>query len=272
VPLLSQILEKFEGFWPEAHADDWDRVGLVTGSPNQGITKVLVAVDLTTSVIEEAKSLGAELILTHHPVLLKGVNYLGEDSLKGSLITKLIRSNIACFSAHTNADVQTDGASSQMARAFGLNNLRPLVPSAVGFGHGVIGELASSKTLLEFSKVVETALPSTARGVAIAGDSNTPIKTVAICSGAGDAFIGNAIASDADVFVTSDLRHHPVLDALQTPRGNRRALTLIDVSHYAAESLWIASAIARLKELSGLQAVPSTVITDPWTLKENNNA
>jgi dinuclear metal center YbgI/SA1388 family protein len=272
VPKLSQILASFEEYWPKGHADDWDRVGLVTGSHSQDIYKILVAVDLTAEVIDEAIDSGAELIVTHHPVLLKGVNYLEEDSLKGSLITKLVRANLACFSAHTNADVQTDGASSEMARAFGLANLRPLVATPNGFGHGVIGDLLEPQTLSDFATRVAFALPKTARGVALAGDPYQTIVTVAICSGAGDGFIQSAIGSEADVYVTSDLRHHPVSDALQTPRVGRRPLALIDVSHFAAESLWVGSAITRMSKIPGVQLVASKVNTDPWAEQKEQNA
>ena len=272
MPQLSQILASFEEYWPKGHADDWDRVGLVTGSLGKNVNKILVAVDLTAEVIDEAVETGAELIVTHHPVLLRGVNYLSEDSLKGSLITKLVRADLACFSAHTNADVQTDGASSEMARTFGLANLRHLVTTPNGFGHGVIGDLLEPQSLSDFATKVAAALPKTARGVALAGDPSQTIATVAICSGAGDGFIQSAIDSEADVYVTSDLRHHPVLDALQTPRFGRRPLALIDVSHFAAESLWVASAISRISKLPGVQLVASNVNTDPWAEQKEQNA
>lgn len=261
---LSDLTEKFETFWPGSHADAWDRVGLLVGSSKADVSKILVAVDLTETVIQEAIDLEAELILTHHPFLLKGVESVSEDRLKGLLIAKLIRSGISVYSAHTNADVQEDGASTLMARAFGLNNLNPLVPTSGGFGHGVIGTLAAETTLANFSKTVSAALPPTARKVAFSGNPSRIVKTVAICSGAGDSFLPVVLESEADVYVTSDLRHHPTQDAVLAPREHG-PLSLIDVSHWAAESLWVAHAVNRLNTLTGVTAFESSINTDPWT-------
>ncbi len=261
---LAEIIAKFESYWPSSSADDWDRVGLAVGSPQADVQRVLVAVDLTQRVIEEAVQKSCELILTHHPVLLRGVTSLAEDELKGSLITNLIKSGRALFTAHTNADVQVDGASTEMALAFGLTNLKPIVADPSGFGHGVIGDLPAAMTLSDFAKEVSKSLPEVTRKVAFAGSAQKVIEKVAICSGAGDSFLPQVLASEADVYVTSDLRHHVTLDALETPRANGQ-LALIDVSHWAAESLWVTSALRRLAEIDSLEAIESDVVTDPWT-------
>jgi dinuclear metal center YbgI/SA1388 family protein len=267
VTQLSHLLEKFESFWPSAHADDWDRVGLTSGNSSSSISTVLVAVDLTETVIDEALALKAELILTHHPLLLKGIDTVAEDQLKGLLLSKAIRNSISVFAAHTNADVQSDGASSLMANSFGLEGLEPLVPAKGGFGHGVIGNLPKGITLGEFAKKVSHALPKTARKTAFSGNSDRLISRVAVCSGAGDSFIPQALASNADVYVTSDLRHHPTLDAISTPRNI--PLSLIDVSHWAAESLWVSEAVKKLSEIDDLSVFASQTITDPWTQEVN---
>lgn len=265
---LAELSKKFEQAWPKAHADDWDNVGLAVGSKELQVSKILVAVDLTEAVIDEAIRLNANLILTHHPLLLKPIDSVAEDKLKGSLIAKLIQNSIALYSAHTNADVQADGASCLMANAFGLQNVAPLVDAKGGFGHGVIGELASPLALSDFASRVATALPTTARKVVFSGEAGRIIRRVALCSGAGDAFLPVVLASDADVYVTSDLRHHPALDAISTPREHG-ALALIDVSHWAAESLWVTSALSKLSTLSGIDIVASATVTDPWTQEVN---
>lgn len=264
MPKLSDLIDKFETFWPGSHADSWDRVGLLAGSSKAEVSRILVSVDLTEAVIEEAIEFGAELIVTHHPFLLKGLESVSEDRLKGSLIAKLIRAGISVFSAHTNADVQEDGASTLMAKAFGLNNLKPLVSTSAGFGHGVIGTLAAETELANFAKTVSKALPATARKVAFSGNPSRTVKTVAICSGAGDSFLPAVLESEADVYVTSDLRHHPTQDAVLAPREHG-PLSLIDVSHWAAESLWVGGAVNRLNTLTGVTALESSINTDPWT-------
>ena len=261
---LSSLVQEFEKFWPNSHAEAWDSVGLLSGSLDLEVEKVLVAVDLTHEVIDEAIELNAQLVLTHHPVLLKPIHTLAENKLKGSLISRLIRSNLGSFSAHTNADVQADGASTLMAKQFGLQDLSPLVSSPNGFGHGVLGNLNQPVELSVFAQIVSNALPRVARKVVFAGNPTGLVQKVAVCSGAGDSFIPNVLESDADVYVTSDLRHHPVQDAISTPRANG-SLNLIDVSHWAAESLWVSAAIQRVETIGMVQAVASAIKTDPWT-------
>lgn len=262
--ILSEITIRLEEFWPVRFADDWDRPGLSVGNSNQNVSRVLITVDVTNEVIDEAISKNCQLIIAHHPLLLRGITSAVEDQLKGSLIAKLIRSNIAVFSAHTNADVQVDGASTLMAKRFGLKSLRPLIPAEEAFGHGVIGELVTSVSLSEFAGVVSATLNPVARKIAFAGDPNKIVKTVAICSGAGDGFLETVLESAADVYVTSDLRHHVTSDALLTPRDNG-SLALIDVSHWAAESLWVIGAIERLSVIAGVDFIASEICTDPWT-------
>ena len=262
MPKLSTLVPKLEQFWPADHAEDWDNVGLVVGSGDHEINKVLVAVDLTHSVLDEAEALGVELILTHHPVLYKPLTTLAEGSLKGALIARAIRSGIAVYAAHTNADAQKDGSSSLLAKSFGLKHLVPLVKTARGFGHGCIGSLVEPMSLRNFAILVSEAIPTTARGVSVAGDGDSQVKNIAVCGGAGDSFLGDVLNSDVDVYVTSDLRHHPALDALETPR--EKPLALIDISHFAAESLWVDAAATRLAAIGGLETFISNINTDVW--------
>ncbi len=261
---LSELTRQFEHFWPRSAAEEWDRVGLTVGNPNASIKSVLVSVDLTDAVIDEAIAENCQLIVTHHPALLRGVNSLVEGELKGGLVSRLIQSGIANFAAHTNADVQVDGATSELAKRLGLNNLKPIVGIQSGFGHGVLGTLAHPVGLREFAEAVAKQLPVVARKIAFAGDPTKSITRVALCSGAGDSFIERVLETDADVYVTSDLRHHPALDATQTPRVNGN-LALIDVSHWASESLWVKTAVERIASISGIKGVASKVATDPWT-------
>lgn len=262
MPKLSTLISSFETFWPTAGAEDWDNVGLVVGDTKTNIDKVLISVDLTHAVIDEAQALGAQLIVTHHPVIYKPVTSLAEDGLKGALIGRAIRAGLSIFSAHTNADSQKDGSSSLLAQAFGLKNLEPLVESPGGFGHGCLGRLSKPVTLREFALTVAECIPTTARGVAVAGDGDRLVQSVAICGGAGDSFLANVIASEADVYVTSDLRHHPALDALESPRS--KPLALVDISHYAAERIWTDAAQSRLEDIAGLEVFVSQANTDVW--------
>jgi dinuclear metal center YbgI/SA1388 family protein len=215
-------------------------------------------------VLAEASTLGCELVVSHHPLLLKGVNFLVEDQLKGELVAFSVKNSIALYSAHTNADIVADGVSDVLARALGLRSASPLVPTEAGIGHGRIGKLTSPQKLSDFARFVAAQLPATNAPVRVAGDINLMIDTVAVVGGAGDSFISAASASGAQVLVTSDLRHHVTLDAASDPSS---PLALIDISHFAAESLWLEPTKKLLEQaLSPVIFAVSQVSTDPWTM------
>ena len=261
---LSQLLTTFESLWPSSGAEEWDRPGLTTGKSNQQISKVLLCIDITREVLDEAKNKACELVVSHHQLLLKGVSFLAEDQLKGELVSFAVKNSIAIYSAHTNADIVTGGVSDVLAQTLGLSLSAPLVPTGVGIGHGRIGKLKTALTLSEFAKYISDQLPKTYAPVRVAGDLNLMIETVAVVGGAGDSFIPAAAASGAQVLVTSDLRHHVTLDAVSDPST---PLALIDISHFAAESLWLEPTKKVLTDaLPQVSFEVSEVSTDPWTM------
>ena len=261
---LTNLLGTFESLWPLAGAEEWDRPGLTTGNSNQSISKALLSVDVTIEVLSEAKQLGCELVISHHPLLLKGVNSLSEDQLKGELVSFAVKNSIAVYSAHTNADIVVDGVSDILAQELGLANTKPLIATGDGIGHGRIGKLKSPQSLSDYAKFVSSRLPDTSAPVRVAGDLNKIIETVAVVGGAGDSFIPAAAQSGADLLITSDLRHHVVLDAVSDPTN---PLALIDISHFAAESLWLKpTQITLSKLISEVSFVISSIPTDPWTM------
>jgi dinuclear metal center YbgI/SA1388 family protein len=258
---LGDVTAACERLWPAAATETWDHPGLMLGRNDQPVSTVLLTVDVTLEVIHEAKSRGCELIISHHPMFMRGVHELGEHTLKGALAALAIRSEIAIFSAHTNADFVAGGVTESLALALGLTNLQPLEPET---GHGRVGEV-SSQTLLDFARGVARSLAPTASGVRVSGLSSQLVQRIAVAGGAGDSLLGAALASGADVFVTSDLRHHPVQDAVEASRLTEKPMAVIDISHWAAEATWLESAARALKrELPELEFVASEVRTDPW--------
>ncbi|MEY3999900.1 MAG: hypothetical protein RLZZ626_255 [Actinomycetota bacterium] len=260
---LGTLLAQLESWYAPATADDWDAPGLVTGSTTQPVSRVLLTVDITTSVIDEACELGADVIIAHHPYLLRGVQSLDESLAKGANLAKAIRANIAIYSAHTNADIAVDGVSQALADLVGLRNPVAL-SNGEPTGHGRVGAVEKS-TLGALAQRVAAALPATAGGVRVAGDFNQEVSRVALCAGAGDSLIGAAIQSGADVYITSDLRHHPAQDAREHAilAGGRPAL--IDISHWAAEYVWLDGLARRLRDAFGqIEFMVSDVRTDPW--------
>jgi dinuclear metal center YbgI/SA1388 family protein len=259
---LAKLIEVFERLWPLSGAEEWDTPGLSSGHPNQTVSKALLSVDVTAEVISEAKSLGCQLIISHHPVLFRPVSTLSEQTLKGQLMTLAIRESIALYSAHTNADIVPRGVSDILATAIGLDSPKPLVELGPGTGHGRIGNIKPI-SLQDFAKAIATVLPKTQAPIRVAGSPERMVSKVAVLGGAGDSFIPQALAAGADVLVTSDLRHHVSLDAIT---DSQRSLALIDISHFAAESLWLPEAGKQLRaELSEVEFLISGVSTDPWS-------
>jgi dinuclear metal center YbgI/SA1388 family protein len=129
--LLTDVIGVLEDLYPAASAQDWDAVGLVCGDPDQPVTKVLLAVDPTADVVDEALEWGADLLLAHHPLLLRGVHGVPATTSKGRLVHRLIRGGCGLYVMHTNADSASPGVSDALARVIGLDQLEPLVPHPV---------------------------------------------------------------------------------------------------------------------------------------------
>jgi len=205
--------------------------------------------------------------------LLRGVTTVAEDRYKGALIARLIRADCALFAAHTNADIVSSGTSGTLATLLGLSELESLdgqsdasasVSDGGSFGIGRFGRLPEPVSLGRLARTLADLLPATATGVRVAGDYDAEISTVALCAGAGDSYLSSPLVASADVFITSDLRHHPASEA----RENAKLAggpALIDISHWASEWLWLDAAADQVREaLPDVRIVVSELRTDPW--------
>ncbi|PZO56721.1 MAG: Nif3-like dinuclear metal center hexameric protein [Leifsonia xyli] len=268
MPTLRELQAVIEDLWPAAGAESWDAVGLVAGDPDATVEHVHLAVDAVPATARETVELGAGLLLTHHPLLLRGVTTIAESTYKGSVLATLVRGGSALVAAHTNADVVTTGTSAVLADRIGLTDQRPLDPgsgpgSDPATGIGRVGVLAEGTTLGALARKLVDLLPPTATGVRVSGDFDQPVRTVALCAGAGDSLLGHPDVLAADVYITSDLRHHPASEFReQALLGGGPAL--IDTSHWATEWLWLDVAAAQLRDAAGVRVTVSDLRTDPW--------
>ncbi|MBF4585910.1 Nif3-like dinuclear metal center hexameric protein [Curtobacterium sp. VKM Ac-2887] len=264
MPTLRELQAVIEDLWPAAGAESWDAVGLVAGDPDATVEHVHLAVDALPATAREAVELGAGLLLTHHPLLLRGVTTIAESTYKGSVLATLVRGGSALIAAHTNADVVTTGTSAVLADRIGLTDQRPLDAGAdPATGIGRVGVLAEGTTLGALARKLVDLLPPTATGVRVSGDFDQPVRTVALCAGAGDSLLGHPAVLAADVYITSDLRHHPASEFReQALLGGGPAL--IDTSHWATEWLWLDVAAAQLRQAAGVRVTVSDLRTDPW--------
>ncbi|MFM6981769.1 MAG: Nif3-like dinuclear metal center hexameric protein [Microbacteriaceae bacterium] len=260
---LGDALYVIERLWPEAGAESWDAPGLVTGARDSAVTRVLFVVDVTQATVDEAIARDVDLIVAHHPLLLRGVTTVAEDRFKGSLIAQLIRANCAVVAVHTNGDSVTTGTSAVMARALGIDPENVITSNAVGGGIGIVGTCPEI-SLGDFARRIAEVLPATAGGVRVSGNFAQPVSRVALCAGAGDSLLGEPAVSASDVYVTSDLRHHPASEFREQAQIGRDT-ALIDVSHWAAEWLWLDTAATEFRaELPNIDILVSDIRTDPW--------
>jgi dinuclear metal center YbgI/SA1388 family protein len=265
VTTVGDVVAVLEAAYPPALAESWDAVGLVCGDPAEPVDRVLVCVDPVEATVDEALELGAQLVVAHHPLLLRGVHGVPASTPKGGLVHRLIRAGAGLFCAHTNADSASPGVSDALADALGLTVIGPLNPNDDGrTGIGRLGELAEPEPFRTFVERVAAALPATAAGVRGAGDPDRPIRKVAVSGGAGDAYLGVATALGVDAYVTADLRHHPASEHLAAGA----VPALVDVAHWASEWPWCEQVAAILDTAFGgnVDITVSVRRTDPWTV------
>jgi dinuclear metal center YbgI/SA1388 family protein len=375
---LRDVTALMDQWYPPSVASDWDAVGLVCGDPGQPVRRVVLAVDPAPAVVEEALAWDADLLVVHHPLLLKAVHSVAASTPKGRVVHDLVRGGCGLFTAHTNADAPAGGVNEALAHALGVRDLEVIVPDpadpldklvtfvphenaeevraaiteagagrigdydsctftaegegrfrpldgatpAIGRvgevevvaesrveavfsrrlrrqvlealrsvhpyeepaydvlelaevpgtgkaarGTGRIGRLAEPMSLRAFAAQVADALPQTAHGVRVGGDPDRIVETVAVTSGSGDFLLDTVLGTGADVYVTSDLRHHRASEFLE-----HRGPALVDIAHWAAEWTWLPilerTLVAALEGRGDTVDVRvSTTCTDPWTFR-----
>jgi dinuclear metal center YbgI/SA1388 family protein len=259
---VADLVAAIEARYPPGWAQAWDRVGLVVGEPSAPVRRVLLAVDCVPETVAEAVGAGVDLMVVHHPLLLRGVHSVATTSYKGAVVHQLIRAGIALYVAHTNADVATPGVSDALAARIGLVDVVPLASAERQPVR--VGTLARPCPLAEFVDEVARRLPATAVGVRAAGDPDRLVRTVAVTGGAGDSFLTDIAAAGVDAFLTADLRHHVASEHLA---GGGPAL--LDAPHWATERPWLDALAAELRDDLGtvaLEVVVSDLVTDVWTV------
>ena len=222
---VKEIISVMEDFAPLSLQEGWDNSGLCVGSPEDEVTSVLLGLDCTPELVDEAAACGADMIVTHRPLIFKGVRKITPDDRTGLAIIKAIKAGIAIYAAHTSADKVLSGVSGAMAARLGLKNVRILDEDGEGTGLGIVGEFETPLTSEEvltlikerFSlKVVRTSRPLEDR-----------IERVALCGGSGGSLIAAAMAAGAQLYVSGDISYHNFF----TEPG----FMIMDIGHYESE-------------------------------------
>jgi dinuclear metal center YbgI/SA1388 family protein len=262
---VSDVVAACESLWPRNGAEEWDNTGLQVGRSSWRVSKVLLVVDVVADTVAEAIAGGFDAIISHHPLILRGIETISEETYKGRLIGELIRSDIALLSMHTNADVVPDGVSDVIAQALGLTSVAPILATAnESTGIGRHGLLRNDISLGELAQKLASILPATAPGIQVSGDFSAPMRRVSLCGGAGDSMLETDAVRTSDVYITSDLRHHRASEAREHA-WNSSGPALINVSHWASEWLWLTPASQQLSNaLANVYFMVSDIRTDPW--------
>ena len=266
----SEIIKILETLSPRSMACDWDNPGLLAGRSGKEVKTIFLAVDATDSVIEQAEQAGADMILTHHPLIFKGIKQVSDQNFIGRRLVKLIQHDISYYAMHTNYDVK--GMADLAADYLKLENCQILDvtgenESGEPEGIGRVGEIPSASdndeqrneiSLADYCEEVKKAFALDT--VKVFGDLKQKVHRVAICPGSGKSDIDQAIAAGADVYVTGDIGHHEGIDALA------RGLNIIDAGHYGVEHIFIGDMGNYLRAyLLGVEVIEAPV-SHPFTV------
>lgn len=228
-----ELIRRLEELSPISYAESWDNPGLLAGRMDKEIKKIYVALDATTEVIDEAIRCGADMLLTHHPLIFKGIKKVNSEDYIGRRVLKLLQADICYYAMHTNFDVTQMAC--EAAGRFGIENGSvldvTLQSDGVEEGIGRVGTLANPMTLEDCAEAVKWIFGI--EWVKVFGDMNKNVSSVAISPGSGKSMIETAIAKKADVLITGDIDHHDGIDALE------RGMAVIDAGHWGLEKIFI---------------------------------
>ncbi|MGO1651793.1 Nif3-like dinuclear metal center hexameric protein [Senegalia sp. (in: firmicutes)] len=243
--IAKTIIDHLEEIAPQFISEDWDNVGIQIGHVESEVKKVLLALDITKEVVDDAIDLQVDMIISHHPLFFSNLKRIDFKSYKGKMIEKLIKNDILVYSAHTNLDSSNDGVNDELARVLDIKNPEILVKTKTNseevecdiielenkrnqYGIGRVGHI--EKTNIEnLAEKIKKKLK--VEDVRVYGDIEKPIKRVAVAGGSGSDFIIDAYKKKADVYITGDIKHH------DAQLANEIGIILIDAGHFHTEKI-----------------------------------
>jgi dinuclear metal center YbgI/SA1388 family protein len=229
---VNDIIACMEELAPANHAESWDNCGLQVGSGEWPVRKIMVALDPSRAVVDQACTRDIDLLITHHPLIFKPLKQIDVGRPPGNLIHMALCRQMAIFAAHTNLDAAAGGVNDHLCEAIGLVETVPLAASGSEdgtWGIGRVGRLAQPMGLAHFAAAVKSSLGLSS--VRIAGNNEGTIEKVAVCSGSGSGLLADFFRSGADVYVSGDLKYHDAMTI--TDAG----LKMVDVGHFCSEHL-----------------------------------
>lgn len=244
MPKVGEIFEYLNELAPVSLKMDFDNVGLLVGDAREDAVKCLAALDITDEVIDEASRLGADLIVSHHPIIFGAVKSVTADDLVGRKIIALVRNSISAICMHTNLDIAEGGVNDALMAALSVKPQRWLEACGCGpdgntVGCGRIGELPEPMPFDGFLKLCKSALNANGLRYVYAGH---PVRRLAVMGGAGGSSLTDAVNAGCDTYVTSDIKYNSFLDAKEL------GINLIDADHFCTENVVVPVLAEKLRE------------------------
>ena len=222
---VKDIVKVIEDFAPLSVQEGWDNCGLCVGSPEDEVSSVLLALDCTPELVDEAVSCGADMIVTHHPLIFSGLKRITPDDLVGAAVIKAVKAGISIYAAHTSADKVLEGVSGAMAARLGLVNVKVLADESEGVGLGAVGDLLQPLTSQQAIELVKERFGL--KCLKTSKPIDGLITRVAMCGGSGASLIGEAQKSGAQLYISGDISYHNYF--------TREGFMIMDVGHYESE-------------------------------------
>ena len=222
---VKDIIKVIEDFAPVSIQEGWDNSGLCVGSPDDEVTSVLLALDCTPDLVDEAIECAADMIITHHPLIFSGLKKISPDDFIGNAVIKAIKAGISIYAAHTNADKVLAGVSGAMARRLGLENVHVLADEGDGTGLGVVGDLPAPMDADQAVQLVKDRFGL--KMIKASRPFDGKVSKVAMCGGSGGSLIGAAQKSGAQLYISGDISYHNFF--------TQNDFMIMDIGHYESE-------------------------------------
>lgn len=256
---VNNIINEMELLAPTYLKEDFDNVGLMVGDKNKEVKKVLLALDCTLKVIEEAKKENVELIITHHPLIFKRPSSITTDTLQGKKIIELIKNDISLYSSHTNLDSVENGLNDTIVSILGFDNSKILGKNKRDDKAG-LGRIVSLNESIQLEDLISKIKKSLNINNLRVVKGKDKVNKIAIINGSGQDFIGKAVALGADCIITGDTTYHFASDYKEME------ISILDVGHFASEQITFFNVMENLKEkFKDVEFITSTVEEDPFS-------
>lgn len=257
---LKDALNQINTVLPEAMIDDGDNSGLLVGDLDQAVNHIRVALEATVEVIDKAIEDEVDLLIVHHPVIFRPVLSVTTSDVEGDKLIKLIKNNVALIAAHSNLDRMASGLNQSFGEAIGLSGIRP--STSDDSGYVLVGVYDTSIPLA--TMVEKLSLELKLSHVRYVGDNQRMIRRVAFCTGSGMSLLTPSIMSEADVYITGDLKYH---DAMWV---HENGFAVVDVTHFGSEKMAAEVLYKLLRKSFGSDIMLSidTAIVNPIKISE----